>query len=144
MHPPYDHDDVDGVGTIHDGINLGHPLYEWDTVYANNSSIQSSDQRNKTEIKDCDLGLDFIKNLRPVNFKWKGNGKRVHYGLTAQEVKTALIASGKKFEGNYTDEFAGYINVYDIPSQNKVVIRSCHKKPCSEVTNRVEWIMVIE
>ena len=42
------------------------------------------------------------------------------------------------------DEFAGYINVYHIASQNKVVIRSCHKKPCSEVTNRVEWIMVIE
>ena len=50
--------------------------------------------------RNCDLGLDFIKNLRPVNYKWKANGKRIHYGLTAQEVKTALIASGKKFEGN--------------------------------------------
>ena len=46
----------------------------------------------KTEIVDSNLGREFIKNLRPIKFKWT-NGKRFHYGLSAQEVKDALIKS---------------------------------------------------
>ena len=111
VHPPYDHGAWDG-SVFHDGINLGSLDFRWDTVYANNTAISSSDQRNKTEIVDSNLGREFIKNLRPIKYKWK-NGKRFHYGLAAQEVKDALIKSGIKFEGNLTEEFAGYI--YNVP-----------------------------
>ena len=69
----------------------------------------SSDVRQKTEIEDDTLGLDFINNIRPVVYKHKspsefpkewsaydaddrepmGGDKKIH-GLIAQEVKEAL------------------------------------------------------
>ena len=76
-------------------------------VYLGNSSIQSlflagtvfqtSDRRDKTDIEDSSFGLDFIENLRPVEYTWDRrvlnsgdkncsmNGKR-RVGLIAQEV----------------------------------------------------------
>jgi len=51
--------------------NLGKSSYRWDDIYATNSTIQTSDVRKKDEIADCDLGLDFINQLRPVHYKWK-------------------------------------------------------------------------
>ena len=51
----------------------------------------------KTDIVDTTLGLDFIKSLRPVQYKWKKtdggkDGVRDHQGLIAQEVKAILDA----------------------------------------------------
>ena len=48
------------------------------TIRIGNSSVTSvtcqtnawSDERDKTEIRDTILGLDFIKSLRPVDYKW--------------------------------------------------------------------------
>ena len=37
------------------------------------------------------------------------DGKSMHYGLIAQEVKESLIKAGKNFEGNNTNEFNGYV-----------------------------------
>ena len=51
--------------------DLGHSSYRWDDVYATNGTIDTSDERKKDEISDSSLGLDFIKKLRPVEFKWK-------------------------------------------------------------------------
>ena len=109
VHPPYDHGATDSNGLVHQGINLGNIDYRWDTVYANNTTIVSSDERDKMEITDSNLGRAFIKNLRPVKYKWKRTGTRFHYGLIAQEVKDALIKSGARFVGNKTEDFAGYI-----------------------------------
>lgn len=99
---------------------LGVSGTRWASVWAANGTIQTSDQRLKTAIVESNLGLGFIESLRPVSYKWKiggnkvvciphkkdenGNeilstddhivipqpGKRVHYGLLAQEVKRAL------------------------------------------------------
>ena len=104
--------------------SLGASGIRWSAVWAANGTIQTSDEREKKDIVDSDLGLDFISKLRPVSFKWKvgknevtsepdgldeeGNqktkivvtpieGKRTHYGLIAQEVETLL--DGKDFGG---------------------------------------------
>ena len=95
-------------------IGLGSNRYT--AIYAVNGTIQTSDEREKTDIIDSDLGLDFVSKLRPVSFKWKigqnnvtnetiideeGNettkeivtpraGIRNHYGLIAQQVKEVL------------------------------------------------------
>ena len=69
----------------------------------------SSDVRIKKDIKDNDLGLDFINDLRPVIYKKKApseypeefdgydaeeterkNPDKKHYGFIAQEVKEAM------------------------------------------------------
>ena len=84
--------------------DLGRSGNRWDDIYATNSSIQTSDRNDKTDIQDSDLGLTFINSLRPVSYKWKvkpstkensgdvstNAGVRTHYGLIGQEVETVL------------------------------------------------------
>jgi hypothetical protein len=107
-------------------IGLGSNRYT--AIYAVNGTIQTSDEREKTDIVNSDLGLDFISKLRPVSFKWKIGqniqttetiideegkekiesiitpraGIRTHYGLIAQEVEELL--NGKDFGGFIHDK----------------------------------------
>jgi len=109
-------------------LTLGTSSYRWSVVYAVNGSIQTSDEREKTDIFTSDLGLDFINKLNPVSYKWKvggndveyssvedENGKltplskatpkkgiRNHYGLIAQQVKEVL--GDKDFGGFVHDK----------------------------------------
>jgi hypothetical protein len=103
--------------------NLGNSTYRWATVFATSSTINTSDEREKTNIEDSDLGLDFVKTLRPVSYRFVNRGEgspildedgnpvldsndkpmytvnpgvRYHYGLIAQEVKTAIDNSTAK------------------------------------------------
>jgi hypothetical protein len=90
-------------------LTLGASGYRWSAVWAANGTIQTSDERTKKDIADSSLGLDFVKALRPVSYKWvEGSkevtgqvdgqapttvsvpGQRTHFGLIAQEVKAAL------------------------------------------------------
>jgi hypothetical protein len=98
------------------------------TTYCYGSVQNRSDARDKTNIRDTILGLDFIKELHPVDFKWNyredyteiiknDNGiisvinhendgskirKRYHHGLIAQEVKNIIDKQGIDF-GGYQD-----------------------------------------
>jgi hypothetical protein len=49
---------------------LGLSSYKWKAVYSNTGTIQTSDARQKTNVKDSVLGLDFINSLHPVSYKW--------------------------------------------------------------------------
>ena len=84
----------------------------WKTIYSNTGTINTSDQRLKTEISQSALGLDFINNLNPVSYKFIEGGKeivdgdpvsipgsRTHYGLIAQEVKEVLDEAQVDFGG---------------------------------------------
>jgi len=51
--------------------SLGVSGTRWSAVWAANGTIQTSDEREKKDIIDSDLGLDFVSKLRPVSFKWK-------------------------------------------------------------------------
>ena len=93
---------------------MGESSYRWQDIYATNGTIQTSDEREKENIKTSSLGLEFINKLNPVQYKWKDydyvkKGKpherendetltkthqRTHYGLIAQEVKKVLTDSG--------------------------------------------------
>lgn len=96
----------------------GNATHRWKAVYAVNGTIQTSDINFKKNIVESDLGLNFIKKLRPVSYNMKntvpifqidengnyvldenggrvissyGDGTRKHYGLISQEVKQTLI-----------------------------------------------------
>jgi hypothetical protein len=83
--------------------------------------LSASDLRLKKDIANTSLGLDFVKKLRPVEFRWKdrisqvvleeqyekvhgeaaeghrrsgGEGVRLHQGFIAQEVKEVLDSLG--------------------------------------------------
>ena len=100
------------------------------TTYTYGSVQDRSDARDKTDIRDTILGLDFINALRPVDFKWDyrddyieieadetditkinyikhekdGSKKRTryHHGLIAQEVKKVMDKFNIDF-GGYQD-----------------------------------------
>ena len=128
-------------GTIEPGVDdaqdLGSSGLRWDDVYATNATIQTSDERLKTNIVNIDIGLDFINKLRPVSYKWKDytiSGTRIvhdendleadpvpedytidkvftrpHYGMIAQDVIATLSEIGKT-----SNDFAGI--TYDTES----------------------------
>ena len=102
------------------------------TTYAYGAIQNRSDARDKTDVRDTVLGLDFIKALRPVDFRWdyrddyfeevavtledgttsskltaitKDGSRargRFHHGLIAQEVKDVLLEKRVDF-GGYQD-----------------------------------------
>lgn len=71
--------------------SLGNSSYRFTEVYATNGVINTSDRREKKEIKDSNLGLEFIQKLRPVSYQWNtGVDSDIHYGLIAQEAEQAV------------------------------------------------------
>jgi hypothetical protein len=108
--------------------SIGLASNRYTAIWAVNGTIQTSDEREKTDIVDSDLGLNFVTKLRPISYKWKvgqniettetttdeqGNettksiltpraGIRTHYGLIAQEVEALL--DGKDFGGFIHDK----------------------------------------
>jgi hypothetical protein len=75
--------------TVSNEITLGDSNIA--SLRCNVQTISSlSDRRDKTDINTLDLGLDFVKSLNPVKFKWEtrdGNGKDGLYeaGFIAQD-----------------------------------------------------------
>ena len=49
----------------------------WSAIWSANGTIQTSDIREKENIKPTELGIDFIKSLNPVSYKWKSGGNKV-------------------------------------------------------------------
>ena len=73
------------------GVYLGLGGRRWVAVYAVNGTIQTSDGNDKENIKDCELGLDFINDLKPKKYNWKGELQSdIHYGIVAQDLESAL------------------------------------------------------
>jgi len=80
------------------------------TLRCNTQTISSlSDGRDKTEVEDLPLGLNFIDTIRPVKFKWDtrdGNGKDGSYeaGFIAQDLQSAQRNADADYLGLVMDE----------------------------------------
>jgi hypothetical protein len=86
-------------------------------VYTHDGGVHTSDELQKTDVVDSDLGLDFILALRPIKYRWVDTGSkatqweaakprpgvRPHYGLSAQQVKSVMKDK----------DFAGYVEMKD-------------------------------
>ena len=73
--------------TEDDTRDLGTSSYRWDNVYATNGTIQTSDIRDKENIKPVKYGLNEVLQLKPVSFTWKNKayqGEKL--GLIAQDL----------------------------------------------------------
>ena len=79
--------------------DLGFSGSRWRNIYYS-GSVTTSDKNEKNTITKSDLGLDFIKKLNPVSFKWNKEtlDDKTHYGLIAQEVEETILNMGKKLE----------------------------------------------
>ncbi len=70
---------------------LGSSTSRYNTLFATNGTINTSDARDKTNIQDLSYGLEQILQLRPVQFEWINNqhdGTKL--GLIAQELQQVL------------------------------------------------------
>ena len=74
------------------GCNLGQVSFEFDAVHCV-SVTEVSDERLKEQIEDTTLGVDFIKRLRPVSYKFKD--RAAEYETATQ---TVVDESGEEVE----------------------------------------------
>jgi hypothetical protein len=60
-------------------------------IFAVNPVINTSDIRFKEEVQTIEYGLEVLKKLNPVSYKWKeSDDKSVHLGFIAQELKSLV------------------------------------------------------
>lgn len=70
--------------------SLGHNNMRWLDIFSINAPVHGSDINLKTDITQSSLGLSFINKLKPIQYRWKDNGKRLHFGFISQEVRDVL------------------------------------------------------
>ena len=84
-------------------LGLGQPSGRWNVVYAVSGTINTSDQREKQQVRELsDAERAVAVSLKSLvrAFKWndavekKGDDARIHIGVMAQEVKAAFEAKG--------------------------------------------------
>ncbi|MDZ7848049.1 MAG: tail fiber domain-containing protein [Owenweeksia sp.] len=84
---------VDGaIDPVADGFDdLGSSSDRWDDIYATNGTIQTSDRRDKTNIRELDYGLQELMALKPVRFNWKEKSEQGDkLGLIAQDLQKVI------------------------------------------------------
>lgn len=87
--------------------SLGNAAFRWTDVWAADGTINTSDERDKKNIRDLNYGLREIMQLRSVKFNWKdavNNDDKV--GLIAQELKKVIPEVVRDYEYK-TDETTG-------------------------------------
>lgn len=71
-------------------MSLGANGSRWTAVWATNGTIQTSDERYKTNIQPLATGLSTVMQLNPISYNWKDENLRlgtgVNYGFSAQEL----------------------------------------------------------
>lgn len=92
----------DGSATADNSVYCGSTNVRWIRLYAANSSIGTSDERMKEDIKEYDERYEkLFELLKPISYKWKNDGSdnrtnhdRTHTGFIAQQVKEAMDEVG--------------------------------------------------
>jgi len=87
------------VPSFDDGWELGTPSVRWMDIWAADGTINTSDARDKKNIRALDYGLKEIMRLRPVKFNWKNEDKPDDkLGLIAQDLQKVLPEVVRDFE----------------------------------------------
>lgn len=61
------------------------------SIYAQVTSITGiSDERKKKDVKETELGLDFINKLRPIQYRYNNGDDTLRFGFIAQETEKLL------------------------------------------------------
>lgn len=133
----YDNCTVLGSQTAVTGSNQVQLGNSATTTYVYGTVQNRSDERDKADIRDTVLGLDFIEKLRPVDYKWDMRdyykvideetgeitylekdgskiGKRFHHGLIAQEVEALISKTGIDFGGFQDHSISGGDDILSI------------------------------
>jgi hypothetical protein len=78
---PIDRNATDNAGAFRpltdNAYTCGASGFRWSAIWAATGTIQTSDKRTKTDIKNSELGLTFINALRPVSYRWIDGGTKI-------------------------------------------------------------------
>jgi hypothetical protein len=121
-----------GAGAIVDSSNqiqLGNSNVTLITAQVPLTAL--SDRREKKDIRDISLGLDFVMSLRPVEYRMRSGIDRIDMGFVAQEIE-ALLGTGynvlgiggtaeRKLSLRYTDLIAPMVKA--IQQQQATIAR---------------------
>jgi hypothetical protein len=104
---PSDYFVVEAAGPTRPGTDnnrsLGTATFRWSEVFAGNGTINTSDAREKQQIRELSdvervVALRCKQLIRAFKFndavEEKGDGARTHFGVIAQEVKSAFEQEG--------------------------------------------------
>jgi hypothetical protein len=81
----------DLIPSIDNSRRVGTSTFRWGEVWCTDGTINTSDARDKTNIRDLDYGIKEIMQLRSARFNWKGKDPGVEkIGLIAQELQKVL------------------------------------------------------
>ena len=112
-------------------LDLGTSGARFRDAYVAGGVTTSSDVNLKENIKETTLGLDFINDLRPVEYKWK-DGTRKHQGFIAQEVRDVLDDKDSS-----SDQGMWGLNTFKFDKEEFVTIDEDHPDGCT-VEERTE------
>lgn len=112
---------ADGETSDTGAVSLGGNNNKFKAVYATDGTIQTSDEREKDIIGKLDeRHRKLLRELKPIIYKWKKDGKELHAGFGAQTTETAMrncsIAPEEQFciryeEGSYSMNYDELIPV---------------------------------
>ena len=93
-------------------------IYKHKNVYIGNGSITgASDGRDKTNICDMDIGIEFIKTIRPVTFEWNRRD-----GLLVGDKSAGFIAQ-ELLEAQQKCEIGENLDIVNTTNLNKLGVR---------------------
>lgn len=79
------------VPELDDTRSLGISSRRWTSVWATDGTINTSDARDKSNVKNLNYGLEEILKLHPVSFTWTERPESgVKIGLIAQELEKVM------------------------------------------------------
>jgi len=95
-----------GLFPDNDGaFNLGNSSNRWNAVWAQDGTINTSDRREKENIKKLSYGLNEILQLNPVRYQWKNHPEQGEkLGLIAQDLLKVIPEVVKTHEFVSIDE----------------------------------------
>lgn len=74
----------------HNTYDLGTTSSRWRDAWVQRAAFNGSDARLKHDITPLAQGLAFVRQLRPVSYRWKDDGDQsLFYGFTAQDLLEA-------------------------------------------------------
>ncbi len=83
----------------------GNSTNRWSEVWAVDGTINTSDARDKTNIRDLNYGMKEIMQLHPVKFNWKNNAEAGDkLGVIGQEIKKVLPEVVRDWEYQVDEE----------------------------------------
>lgn len=92
--------DKDGSGNlifepwVNNLVTCGSSTYRWSAVWAVNGTIQTSDERDKENIKPLEYGIKTVMDMKPVSFRWKNDQSRLgtgtNLGFVAQDLEKVV------------------------------------------------------